>query len=103
MVDPIEGTALDFIPATEIQGIKCAKLVESNVVDEIAYWHNAFLCCVLGANPPLEVIDGFVRRIWKGYEIDKVLLIKKGLYLVRFTELKDALEVAQKGVFHFDQ
>ena len=58
---------------------------------------------MLGANPPIEVIGGFVRRIWKGYEIDKVLLVKKGLYLVRFDELKDALEVAQKGVFHFDQ
>ena len=30
-------------------------------------------------------------------------MIKKGLYLVRFSELKDAMVVAQKGVFHFDQ
>ena len=32
-----------------------------------------------------------------------MLLFKKGLYLVRFNELKDAMVVAQKGVFHFDQ
>ncbi|KAJ8420205.1 hypothetical protein Cgig2_021782 [Carnegiea gigantea] len=66
MVDPNEGTALEFIPATDINGTKCAKLVDKD---------NAVICCVLGANPPYEVIDGF--------SIDKVLLIKKGLYLVR--------------------
>jgi len=35
--------------------------------------------------------------------IDKVLLIRKGLYLVRFSNKEDAIRVAQKGVFHFDQ
>ncbi|KAJ8424423.1 hypothetical protein Cgig2_010652 [Carnegiea gigantea] len=103
MVDPNEGTALDYIPAIDIQGSKCAKLVESDVANEINYWQNAVLCYVLGANPPIGVIDGFVKRNWKGLEIDKVLLIKKGLYLVCFNELKDAMEVAQKGSFHFDQ
>ena len=103
MGDPNEDTALDLIPTTDIQGTKYAKIVEANVADEIAYWQNAVICCVLGENLPIEVIDGFVRRIWKGHEIDKVLLIKKGLYLVRFNELNDALAVAQKGVFHFDQ
>ncbi|KAJ8445967.1 hypothetical protein Cgig2_001285 [Carnegiea gigantea] len=103
MVDPSEGTLLEFILVIEINGIKCAKLVEEDVAQEIAYWQNAVLCCVLGANPPIEAIDVYVRRIWIGYEIDKVLLIKNGLYLVRFKELKDAMVVAQKGVFHFDQ
>ncbi|KAJ8422697.1 LOW QUALITY PROTEIN: hypothetical protein Cgig2_031931 [Carnegiea gigantea] len=103
MVDANEGTSLEFIPVTEINGIKCAKFVEEDVAQEIAYWQNAVRCCVLGVNPLIEVIDGYVRRIWTGYEIDKVLLIKKGLYLVRFNELKDAMVVAQKGVFHFDQ
>jgi len=57
---------------------------------------------VLGENPPYEVIDGFARRIWVGCAIDKVLLIKKGLYLVRFMEHHDAMIVAQKGFYHFD-
>jgi len=69
----------------------------------MAYWQNAVLCCVLGANPPYEVIDGFVQRIWTGCAIDKVLLIKKGLYLVRLIKRHDAMLVAQKGVYHFDQ
>ena len=71
MVDPNEGTTLDYIPVTDIQGFKCAKIVESDVVNEIAYWQNALLCCVLGANLPIEVIDGFVRRIWQDMGLTK--------------------------------
>ena len=46
---------------------------------------NTLFCCVLGAILPFVVIEGFIRRIWKEYIIDRVVLIKKGLYLVRFT------------------
>ena len=63
MVDPNDGNALEFIPVSEINGTKSAKLVEEDVRSEIAYWQNAVICCVLTANPPYEVIDGFVRRI----------------------------------------
>ena len=53
-------------------------------------------------NPPFLVIDGYVRRIWKANAIDKVVLIKRGLYLVRFVDCQDALTVTQKGLYHFD-
>ena len=43
-----------------------------------------------------------MRRIWKDYAIDKILLIKKGLYLVRFTAPQDAMTVAHVGIYHFD-
>jgi len=42
-------------------------------------------------------------KFWTGFAIDKVLLIKKGLYLVRFMDKQDAIKVAQKGVYHFGQ
>jgi len=44
-----------------------------------------------------------VHRIWGDFAIDKVLMIKKGLYLVRFEEQQAAMAVAQKGVYYFDQ
>ena len=89
--------------AHNINGTKCAKLVEDDVASEINYWQNEIICCVPRANPLYEVVDGFVRWIWIGFAIDKVLLIKKGLFLVRFMEQQDAVIVAQKGVYHFDQ
>jgi len=58
---------------------------------------------ILGANPPYEVIAGFVHRIWGEFAIDKVLMVRRGLYLVRFEDYQAAVKVAQKGVYYFDQ
>ena len=82
--------------------MKCAKLNAEDIVEEATYWQNAVVCCVLGANPPFEVIEGYVRRRWKDFAINKVILIEKGLYLVRFVEYQDAMTVTQKGFYHFD-
>ncbi|KAJ8419957.1 hypothetical protein Cgig2_000975 [Carnegiea gigantea] len=41
------------------------------------------LCSVLGLNPPLEVIEGFIRRICRTFDIDKICVTKEGVFLVR--------------------
>ncbi|KAJ8434654.1 hypothetical protein Cgig2_034088 [Carnegiea gigantea] len=38
MVDPNEGTSLNFIPVTVVNGVKCAKLTQADVSPEIDYW-----------------------------------------------------------------
>ncbi|KAJ8419807.1 LOW QUALITY PROTEIN: hypothetical protein Cgig2_005394 [Carnegiea gigantea] len=88
MANPNKDTTLEFILVSEINGIKYAKLVEEDIKEEIV--------------PPFEVILGYVRRIWKDFAINKVILIKKGLYLVRFMDYQDAMKVTQKGVYQFD-
>ena len=70
LVNPDEGTTLEYVPAQCINGVVCAKLDAADVEDEISYWQNAVLCCVLGANPPYGVIEGFIRRIWQARSID---------------------------------
>ena len=57
---------------------------------------------VLGAKPPLEVIEGFIKRIWQAFEIDKICLVRRGVFLVRFTNLIDHSTVVQRGVYFFD-
>ena len=47
----------------------------------------------MGADPPFEVMDGFVHRIWKLMDIDKVLMVRKGVFLVRFNNLLDKMTV----------
>ena len=37
MVDPNEGTTLTFIPATEVNGTKCAKITREDVSPEIVH------------------------------------------------------------------
>jgi len=89
MVDPDASTPLKFIPTTKINGAKLAKLEPEDVNSEIEYWKQAVLCSVLGANPPLDVMMGFFKRIWPLMEIDKICLAKPGLYLVRFASIAD--------------
>ncbi|XP_056691804.1 uncharacterized protein [Spinacia oleracea] len=55
-----------------------------DIQEEVDYWNSALICAVLGANPPLSVIEGFFRRVWKDFGVDKVVLIEHGVYLVRF-------------------
>ncbi|KAJ8430737.1 LOW QUALITY PROTEIN: hypothetical protein Cgig2_004630 [Carnegiea gigantea] len=64
--------------------------------------NTSVLCAVLGANPPLEVIKGYINRIWDAYELDRILQVRRGLYLVRFSHWQDKLEVEKKGIYFFD-
>ncbi|KAJ8434397.1 hypothetical protein Cgig2_014244 [Carnegiea gigantea] len=82
LVDPEEGTDLKFVPTTVVNGLKCAQLLNEDVDDEIAYWQNALIYFVLGANPPFEV--------------------QRGVFLVRFTNLQDKIQVEKKGIYCFD-
>jgi len=50
---------------------------KEDVASKIDYCSHAILCYVLGADRALEVIDGYVRRIWSGCDIDKVVLARK--------------------------
>ena len=43
----------------------------------------------LGVNPPLHVIDGFVKRIWKDLKIDTIGVVDKGVFLVRMNSIDD--------------
>jgi len=102
MLDPDEGTELKFIPSSNINGIQCTKFEKSDVVDEIAYWQTAVLCTVMGANPPFEIIKGFLSRIWANFAIDRILYVRKGVFLVRFSHLQDKIQVEKRGFYFFD-
>lgn len=41
------------------------------------------------ANPPLQEVEGFVRRISKDQVIDKIGMVNRGVFLFRFTSKKD--------------
>uniref|UniRef100_A0A803PT20 DUF4283 domain-containing protein n=1 Tax=Cannabis sativa TaxID=3483 RepID=A0A803PT20_CANSA len=68
------------------------KITMEDIEGEIEYWNSAIVCYVLGANPPLDVLEGFARRIWKE-KVDKVGLISYGIFLIRFTsvEIRDSI------------
>uniref|UniRef100_A0A803QHA8 DUF4283 domain-containing protein n=1 Tax=Cannabis sativa TaxID=3483 RepID=A0A803QHA8_CANSA len=47
------------------------KVILDDIAEEISFWNSSLVCYILGENPPLNVLDGFVRRLWKD-KIDKV-------------------------------
>lgn len=47
------------------------KIEFDDVADEIDYWNSSLICYVIGANPPFNVMYGFLNRIWKKAGIDK--------------------------------
>ncbi|KAJ8419299.1 hypothetical protein Cgig2_027981 [Carnegiea gigantea] len=82
LVDHDEGVELKFLPTEVINGTKVAKIDMADVENEIEYRQHAVLCSVLGANPPYEVIQGFIKGIWAAYEIDKIIQVQRDKILV---------------------
>ncbi|XP_074290277.1 uncharacterized protein LOC141617008 [Silene latifolia] len=78
------------------------QFTKADVKDEIAYWKNSVYCFVLGANPPLKVLDGFIRRIWINHDFDKVSFLPNGIFMVRFKSERTKNVVLQQGHYLFD-
>ncbi|VFQ82333.1 unnamed protein product [Cuscuta campestris] len=94
---------LTFIQSEEINGQCVAKILEEDLIEDLGIWDQAIVLCVLGANPPLEVIDGYVHRIWKGLSIEEVCFMKEGQYLISFKQAADRDEVLKRKYYYFDK
>ena len=57
---------------------------------------------MLGANPPFDVIKGFIKCISVPLDIDKILYVRRGVFLVRFENEQDKMQVKKKGTYFFD-
>ena len=73
------------------------KIERSDTRSEVEYGSAAIIYGMVGANPTLDVIDGFVRRIWSTRSIDKVVLARKEVFLVRFLNVQDKQRSHNKG------
>ena len=77
-------------------------MAKEDVAVEINYWQQAVLSSILGANPPFEVMQGFIKCIWATLDIDKIILVRKGVFLVRFRNIQDKQTVEKRGIYYFD-
>ncbi|KAJ8440383.1 hypothetical protein Cgig2_019372 [Carnegiea gigantea] len=93
LINPEMGNNLKSIPADLVNG--------NDVSTEIEYWSSSVLCSVMGSNPPFEIIQNYIRKIWAHYEIDKILQVRKGLFLVCFVHHQDKTTVESKGFYFF--
>lgn len=73
-----------------------------DINSEIVYWKNAVVCYILGDHPSFAVLNGFIQRLWAKYGINKVVMLKNGILLVRFDTELGKNEVLQGGIYNFD-
>ncbi|KAL2930965.1 hypothetical protein RDABS01_036375 [Bienertia sinuspersici] len=78
------------------------KIDLDDIDEELVYWSSAMVVYVLGANPPFSVFNGYCHRIWGKKGLDKVLLVGKGLYLVRFNSVEQREKIWNDEPKFFD-
>ncbi|XP_062109885.1 uncharacterized protein LOC133821756 [Humulus lupulus] len=79
------------------------KIEEEDVEDEVNFWNSPVVCWVLGANRPTQVMEGFFRRIWRTLGVDKIGLLKHGLFIMIFTSMENRDKVLAGGYYFFDK
>ncbi|KAL9244372.1 hypothetical protein vseg_018153 [Gypsophila vaccaria] len=96
-----------------VHGRNIEKLVEEDetellefepedVQEDIEFWSQAVYGFILGSNPPITVVEGFLRRIWKQHEIDRICFMPTGVFLVRFKQKDMQEKVLSVGYNMFD-
>ncbi|XP_074288508.1 uncharacterized protein LOC141613665 [Silene latifolia] len=78
----------------EEEDVTCLlQFTSADIKKEVDFWNNAVFCYILGANPPWELVESFIYRVWDKFGIDRVSFLDNGAFLVRFTTVgaRDAL------------
>ena len=97
----IEPVPILFSPENENPNI--VKIEMEDVQLEIDLWSLVVVYCyVIGANPPIHVMEGYFRRIWRNSGIDKIAMVKKGIYVVGFTTMEKRDNVLAGNGLFFD-
>ncbi|XP_074310444.1 uncharacterized protein LOC141646456 [Silene latifolia] len=78
------------------------QFTHEDVKQEVDFWNNSVFCYILGANPPVEIIENFVYRIWDQFGIDRVSFLDNGIFLVRFTKFENREALLNSGYYLFD-
>lgn len=50
---------------------------------------------VLGLNPNVKLFEGYCHRLWGKNNVDKVIPIKKGIFLIRFLNTESKTKALQ--------
>ncbi|KAL2930273.1 LINE-1 retrotransposable element ORF2 protein, partial [Bienertia sinuspersici] len=90
------------VPTQQTNTEECVKINIEDIQHEIEYWSSSLYVFVLGANPLNSIMDGFIRRVWKEHAVDKVINIKKGLFLVHFKTKENCNKAMDGEKIFFD-
>ncbi|XP_062093789.1 uncharacterized protein LOC133799813 [Humulus lupulus] len=82
---------------------RIALIDEDEVRSQSANWNSAVICMVLGANPPMAVFEGFIKRVWGHLEIAQIARMAMGLIMVKFNDEATRSHVLENDCLHFDR
>ena len=54
----------------------------------VDFWNSSVICYVVGEKPFPYVIECYIRRICTSNGVDKVAMLKNGVYIVRFLSME---------------
>uniref|UniRef100_A0A803QAN9 CCHC-type domain-containing protein n=1 Tax=Cannabis sativa TaxID=3483 RepID=A0A803QAN9_CANSA len=76
-IDEVRNDLLQFIHANNQCNSALArekgskvKITLDDIEEEVNFWQPSIVCYVLGSNPPLHILEGFAKRLWKD-QVDK--------------------------------
>ncbi|XP_062085769.1 uncharacterized protein LOC133791877 [Humulus lupulus] len=73
------------------------------VISQSANWSSAVICMVLGANPPMAMFEGFIKRVWGHLGIVQIARMTMGLTMIKFNNEATRDQVLETGILHFDR
>lgn len=74
-----------------------------DVKPEVEYKNLVVVCYILGIKPPFRIIDGFIRRLWKQFGMEKVAMLESGVFIVRFRSLDEKNRAMDVGPIFYDR
>ncbi|XP_074304794.1 uncharacterized protein LOC141639619 [Silene latifolia] len=86
----------------EEQGPGLLQFTTDEVKVEMDYWQNSVYCFILGVNPPWEIVEGFIRRLWLNHQVDKLSFLPNSVFLVCFKSKAARDAMLKQGHFLFD-
>ncbi|KAM3266715.1 hypothetical protein P3L10_003710 [Capsicum annuum] len=91
------GFKLEYVALTKQGNALFIEIGIEDISTAVEYWRNFVVCYVLGAHPPFEVIKGFIQRIWAKHGLNRIVMLKNGVILVRFDT-----EVGKMRLFNWE-
>ncbi|XP_062106727.1 uncharacterized protein LOC133818056 [Humulus lupulus] len=94
---------LEFTEPIFRNGQKLAQVDIEEVKIQSANWSAAVICMVMGANPPMTIFEGFIKRVWGHLGIAQISRMIMGLTLVKFNDEATRDHVLENGILQFDR
>lgn len=82
--------------------IQVVHLEMDDIQEKTEFRKSSIICYDIGSNPPIQVMEDNLRRVWKSLNIDKVAMVKKEMFLVRFHAM-DSRDKVLEGHYFFDK